>query len=160
MEPAPLIALLAAVAGPTGVTLGWWLGRRGQREALGRDERKSAYLAFVRASIRYRNAADDDERRALREDRWTALAEVVLVAPPAIVQTAAYFVTTGDRLLDEDLTHEQRLAVFEELWANNVEFTRLTRADLGIEAADPFAGFQPTVGTELRFGRPAPDPTP
>jgi hypothetical protein len=68
-------------------------------------------------------------------------------------------VTTGDRLLDEDLTHEQRLAVFEELWANNVEFTRLTRADLGIESTDPFAGFQPTVGTELRFGRPAPDAT-
>jgi hypothetical protein len=158
MEPALLIALLAAVAGPTGVTLGWWLGRRGQREALGRDERKSAYVAFVRASIRFRNAADQ-ERPALREERWTALAELVLVAPPPVVQVAAYWVSIGDSLLDKDLTPEQRQHVLAELWANNLEFTRLTRTDLGIETADPFVGFQPTVDESLVFERPAPDPT-
>jgi hypothetical protein len=30
-----LLAVLVAVAGPVGVTLGWWLGRRGQRERQG-----------------------------------------------------------------------------------------------------------------------------
>jgi len=159
MEPALLIALLAAIAGPLGVSLGWWLGRRGERERLGRDERKSAYVAFVRASIRYRQARDGEERRTIRDERWTALAEVVLVAPPSVVQAAAYMVSTGERLLDGDLGPDQRLAVHREMWANNVQFTRLARTDLGVAAADPFGGFQPDVGQELTFGRPPPDQT-
>jgi hypothetical protein len=55
-------------------------------------------------------------------------------------------------------TPEQRDRVFDQLWENDVEFTRLARADLGIEVADPFVGFQPSVGQELTLGRPAPGP--
>jgi hypothetical protein len=155
MEPALLIALLAAVAGPIGVSLGWWLGRRGERERQGREERKSAYAAFLGAAIRYRFADSDDERRAIRDERWAGLSEVILVAPPQVVQRAAYWVSTGDRLLDPGLTPEQRRATFDELWANNVAFTRLARADLGVEAANPFEGFQPRVTEDVTFGPPA-----
>jgi hypothetical protein len=97
MAPVALLTLLVAVAGPVGVTLGWWLGRRGERERQGREERKSAYVAFVHAAIRYRQADDDEERRGVRDERWSALAEIVLIAPPPIVRAAAYMVTTGDR---------------------------------------------------------------
>ncbi len=157
--PAYLIAILAAVAGPVGVSLGWWLGRRGERERQGREERKSAYLAFVRASIRYRNADDATARRTLRDERWAALAEVTLVAPPRIVQAAAYMVSTGDRLLDETLTHDRRLATVQEMWDNNVNFTRLARADLGVGSADPFAGLEASIGeAPISFGRPTKAP--
>jgi hypothetical protein len=153
--PASLIALLAAVAGPVGVSLGWWLGRRGERERQGREERKSAYLAFVRASIRYRNADGVDERRTLRDERWAALAEVVLVAPPSVVQAAAYMVSTGDRLLDPALSGEERLTILREMWDNNVEFTRLARTDLAVGAANPFEGIDASVAdSPVMFGRP------
>jgi hypothetical protein len=155
--PATMIALLAAVAGPVGVTLGWWLGRRGERERQGREERKSAYVAFVRAAIRFRNATALAERRELQNERWAALAEVVLVAPPQVVQAAAYMVSTGDRLLDETLSHEERLVIVQEMWDNNVRFTRLARTDLGVEAADPFAGLETSVDeAPITFGRPSP----
>ena len=156
---ATVITLLAAVAGPVGVTLGWWLGRRGERERAGRDERKSAYLAFVRAAIRYRNAADDRERLTLRNERWAALAEIVLVAPPQVVQAAAYMVSTGDRLVDTTLTDEERRAIVREMWDNNVLFTRLARVDLGIAASDPFEGINANLGEDedpVAFGRPSP----
>lgn len=118
MAPVALLTLLVAVAGPVGVTLGWWLGRRGERERQGREERKSAYVAFVHAAIRYRQADDDEERRGLRDERWSALAEIVLIAPPPIVQAAAYMVTTGDRLLTETIGSEERIATFQEMWQN------------------------------------------
>ena len=89
MAPIALLTLLVAIAGPIGVSLGWWLGRRGERERQGREERRSAYVAFVHASIRYRNADSDEDRRELRDERWAALAEIVLVAPPSVVQAAA-----------------------------------------------------------------------
>ena len=147
-----LIALLAAIAGPTGVSLGWWLGRRGERERQGREERKSAYVAFVRASIRFRNAADD-ERREIQGERWAALAEVVLVAPPSVVQAAAYMVSTGDRLLAEP-SDDQRLATLRQMWENNIQFTRLARTDLGVGAANPFEGMATGVDERVRFLRP------
>ena len=149
-----VVALIAAVATPVGVTIGWWLGRRGERERQGREERKSAYVDFVHAAIRYRNADDDNERRSVKDERWAALAEILLVAPPAIVQVAAYHVSVGDRLLNDSLTRDERLATFRELWENNVVFTRLARADLRVGDYDPFEGYQPRVGEELTFERP------
>ncbi len=156
MAPVTLLTLLVAIAGPIGVSLGWWLGRRGERERQGREERRSAYVAFVHASIRYRNADGDEERRGLRDERWAALAEIVLVAPPAVVQAAALQVSTGDRLLGGTLKPEQRLATLHEMWQNNVAFTRLARSDLGVAAADPFEGVQPVVGERITFERPPP----
>jgi hypothetical protein len=154
VAPVALLTILVAIAGPIGVTLGWWLGRRSESERLGREERKGAYVAFVHASIRYRQADDDDERRSLRDERWSALAEIVLVAPPPIVQAAAYMVSTGDRLLSEAPGSEQRLATWREMWSNNVDFTRLARADLRVGAEDPFAAVQPVVGEVITFERP------
>jgi hypothetical protein len=154
LAPVAIITVLVAVAGPVGVTLGWWLGRRGERERQAREERKSAYVAFVHAAIRYRNAADDDARQGLRDERWSALAEIIIVAPPAVVQAAAYMVSTGERLLTGSLTHEQRLTVFQEMWDNNLRFTRLARTDLGLDAADPFEGVMPAVDDVVTFERP------
>ncbi len=156
MAPVALLTLLVAIAGPVGVSLGWWLGRRGERERQGREERRSAYVAFVHALIRYRNADGEDARRAMRDERWAAMAEIVLVAPPPVVQAATIQVSTGDRLLDAALGPEQRLATFQEMWQNNIEFTRLARTDLGIDAADPFEGLSPVVGERITFERPPP----
>jgi hypothetical protein len=153
-EILPLTTLLVAIAGPVaGVTLGWWLGRRTERERQAREERKSAYVAFVHAAIRYRNADDDEERRTLHDERWAALAEIVLVAPPPIVQAAAYMVSTGDRLLNKALEPDERSATFREMWENNVQFTRLARSDLRVGAADPFEGLEPSVGETIVFER-------
>lgn len=154
MAPVALLTIMVAIAGPVGVTLGWWLGRRGERERQGREERKAAYVAFVHAAIRYRNAGDDDERRSLRDERWSALAEIVLVAPPAVVQSAAYHVSIGDRLLRATPGSDERLATFRDLWDNNVRFTRLARTDLGVGAADPFDGLRPMVGETIAFEQP------
>ena len=154
MAPVALLTLLVAVAGPVGVTLGWWLGRRGERERQGREERKSAYVAFVHAAIRYRQADDGEERRGLRDERWSALAEIVLIAPPPVVQAAAYMVTTGDRLLTETIGSEERIATFQEMWQNNLHFTRLARTDLGVDIADPFEGYQPAIDEAVTFERP------
>jgi hypothetical protein len=154
--PVALLTVLVAIAGPLGVTLGWWLGRRGERERQGREERKSAYVAFVHASIRYRNASDDEERRNLRDERWSALAEILLVAPPPVVRAAAYMVSTGERLLSGTLGPEERMATYQEMWDNNLRFTRLARTDLGVGIADPFEGYQPDVGEGITFGRPEP----
>ena len=152
--PVALTTVLVAVAGPLGITLGWWLGRRGERERQQREERKSAYVDFVHASIRYRNAKDE-ERPDLRLERWAALAEIVLVAPPAIVQAASYQVTTGDRLLRPDLSADDRHEVFVDMWERNRTFTRLARTDLGVGAADPWEGIEPIVGESLDFRPPA-----
>ena len=156
MAPIALLTLLVAIAGPIGVSLGWWLGRRGERERQGREERRSAYVAFVHASIRYRNADSDEDRRELRDERWAALAEIVLVAPPSVVQAAAIQVSSGDRLLDRTLEPEQRLTTFKEMWENNVLFTRLARTDLRVDEVDPFEGVQPVIGERITFERPPP----
>ena len=80
---------------------------------------------------------------------------ILLVAPPPVVQAAAYMVSTGERLLARRLAPEERLATFQEMWDNNLRFTRLARTDLGVGVADPFEGYQPVVGEEaITFERP------
>jgi hypothetical protein len=156
LVPVAFASLLVAIAGPLGISLGWWLGRRGERERQGREERKSAYVDFVRAAIRYRNATDA-ERREIRGDRWAALAEIVLVAPPEVVEAASHHISTGDRLLEPGLSADDRQAVFVELWQRNRVFTRLARTDLRIETADPWERMDPVVGERLDF-TPRADP--
>ena len=46
---------------------------------MAREERKSAYVAFVSAAILYRNA-DDAERQRRRNERWEAFAVPLVVA--------------------------------------------------------------------------------
>ena len=154
MAPVALLTLLVAIAGPVGVSLGWWLGRRGERERQGREERRSAYVAFVHAPRSGTGTRTARDARDLRDERWAAIAEIVLVAPPPVVQAAAIQVSTGDRLLAAELGPEQRLATFQEMWQNNIEFTRLARTDLGIDAANPFEGLSPVVGERITFERP------
>jgi hypothetical protein len=148
--PVAIITVLVALAGPLGITLGWWLGRRGERERQLREERKGAYVAFVHAAIRFRNASDE-ERRAIRDDRWAALSEIVLIAPPPVVQAASRHVATGERLLDPALSPEERTGIYRALWENNRRFTRLARADLRVGAVDPFEGVEPILGERVDF---------
>ena len=117
MEFAPVafLTILVAIAGPVGITLGWWLGKRSERERTAREERKSAYVAFTTAAIHFRNS-DDDERRRRRNERWEAFAVLTLVAPPAMVQIAAHMVAAGDRLLDPDIDASARRAIYADLW--------------------------------------------
>jgi hypothetical protein len=61
---AAFTTVVVALAGPVGVTLGWWLGRSSQRQKEARDERKAAYSNFIRAVLLYR-AADTDTRRSI-----------------------------------------------------------------------------------------------
>jgi hypothetical protein len=152
--PVAVTTVLVAVAGPLGITLGWWLGRRGERERQQREERKSAYVAFVHAAIRFRNAPDD-ERRSIREERWAALSEIVLVAPPAVVEAAIYQVSSGDHVLRPGLTEDDRRAIYIEMWERNRAFTRLARTDLRVGAVDPWEGIQPVVGDRIDFLRPS-----
>jgi hypothetical protein len=151
LMPVAAASVLVAIAGPLGITLGWWLGRRGERERQFREERKGAYVEFVRAAIRFRNAESDEHRRAIREERWAALAQMVLVAPPPIVEAASYQVAVGDRLLEPGLTKEDRIATFEALWERNKIFTREARTDLRVGAADPFEAMEPVVGERVEF---------
>jgi hypothetical protein len=155
MEFAPVafLTLLVAIAGPVGITLGWWLGKRSERERTAREERKTAYVAFTTAAIQYRNS-DDEERRRRRNERWEAFAVVSMVAPPAMVQSAAHLVAAGDRLLEEDLDDAGRRAIYAEVWDHINRFTRLARADLHIEETDAFADLTPVIGDRLTFERP------
>src|SRR3954447_26315446 len=152
--PVAFASFLVAIAGPLGITLGWWLGRRGERERQLREERKSAYVDFVHAAIRFRNAPDE-QRPEIRQERWAALAEIVLVAPPPVVEAASYLVATGERLLEPDLSTDDRAAVYQGMWDRNRAFTRLAREDLRVGAADPFAGMQPVIGDRIDFRPPA-----
>jgi hypothetical protein len=150
LTPVAFASVLVALAGPLGVTLGWWLGRRGERERQQREERRSAYVAFVHAAIRFRNATDE-QRREIREERWAALAEIVLVAPPRVVEAASYQVSTGERLLAPALHPEERRNVYLAMWERNGTFTRLARTDLGLASADPFAAMRPVVDERVDF---------
>jgi hypothetical protein len=150
LAPVTVLTALVALAGPLGIVLGWWLGRRGERERQQREERKSAYVAYVRALIRYRNASDE-ERRLIREERWAAYAEIVLVAPPPVVQAVSYQIATGDRLLEPTLDSDERQAVFVEMWERNRTFTRLAREDLGVGDPDPWADIEPIIGERVDF---------
>lgn len=153
ITPALIAAFLAAIAGPVGVTLGWWLGRRAERDRTAREERKSAYVGFTTAAINYRNA-DDEERRRRRNERWEAFAVLTLVAPPEAVRRAAYLVAVGDRLLESALGEEVRRAIYAEAWVHIREFTRLARIDLKVGETEPFAALTPVTGERLSFERP------
>jgi hypothetical protein len=150
LTPVAFASVLVALAGPLGITLGWWLGRRGERERQQREERKSAYVAFVHAAIRFRNATDE-QRREIREERWAALAEIVLVAPPAVVAAASYQVSAGDRILDPGLGADERQAIYLAMWERNGTFTRLARTDLRVGGSDPWEGMSPIVGERVEF---------
>jgi len=150
LAPVAIASVLVALAGPLGITLGWWLGRRGERERQQREERRSAYVAFVHAAIRFRNATDE-ERRRIRDERWEAFAEIVLIAPPEVVAAAAHQVATGERLLSGDLSPDERAATYRAFWERNRAFTRLARTDLRVGAADPFEQLQPILGDRIDF---------
>jgi hypothetical protein len=150
LAPVAITTLLVALAGPLGITLGWWLGRRGERERLQREERKAAYVAFVHAAIRFRFSTDE-RRREIRDERWAALSEIVLVAPPSVVEAASYQVSWGERILDPGLTPADRQAVYEGMWERNVAFSRVARTDLRVGDADPWVGLQPVVGEWVDF---------
>ena len=161
MEFAPVafLTILVAIAGPIGITLGWWLGKRSERERTAREERKSAYVAFTTAAIHFRNS-DDDERRQRRNERWEAFAVLTLVAPPAMVEIAAHMVAAGDKLLDPDIDAAGRRAIYADLWRHIDRFTQLARTDLRIDDNDAFSALTPVIGDRLTFEhRPAPDPT-
>jgi hypothetical protein len=161
MEFAPVafLTILVAIAGPIGITLGWWLGKRSERERTEREERKSAYVAFTTAAIQFRNS-DDDERRQRRNQRWEAFSVLTLVAPPAMVEIAAHMVAAGDKLLDPDIDAAGRRAIYADLWQHIARFTQLARSDLRIDENDAFAALTPVIGDRLTFEhRSGPGPT-
>lgn len=152
-----MTTVLLVIAGPVGITLGWWLGKRSERDRTAREERKAAYVGFTTVAINYRNS-DDEGRYRDRNKRWEALAVLTLVAPPAIVREAAGLAAAGDRLLEPDTDAEARRAVYEEVWQHITRFTALARADLGIGEADVFASLVPITGERITFERRA-EPT-
>jgi hypothetical protein len=157
--PVAFLTILVAIAGPVGITLGWWLGKRSERERTAREERKSAYVAFTTAAIQFRNS-DDDERRQRRNERWEAFAVLTLVAPPTLVEIAAHMVAAGDKLLDPDIDDTERGAIYADLWHHIDRFTQLARSDLRIDDIDAFVALNPVIGDRLSFQqRPVPDPT-
>ena len=159
LAPVAFLTILVAIAGPVGITLGWWLGKRSERERTAREERKSAYVAFTTAAIQFRNS-DDDERRQRRNERWEAFAVLTLVAPPALVEIAAHMVAAGDKLLDPDMDAAGRRAIYADLWQHIDQFTQLARSDLRISENDAFAALTPVIGDRLTFDhRPAADST-
>jgi hypothetical protein len=158
LTPVAFTTILVAIAGPVGITLGWWLGKRSDRERVAREERKSAYVAFVTAAILYRNA-DDAERLTRRNDRWEAFAVLTLVAPPAVVQSAAYLVSAGDQLLDPDIDEERRRAIYVEIWEHIRGFMELARTDLRIGETDAYAALTPVTGERITFERPGASPS-
>lgn len=158
ISPVAFTTILVAIAGPVGITLGWWLGKRSDRERVAREERKSAYIAFVTAAILYRNA-DDSERVTRRNDRWEAFAVLTLVAPPAVMQSAAYLVAAGDQLLDPDIDEDRRRTIYAEIWEHISGFMQLARTDLRIGATDAYAALTPVTGERITFERPVANPT-
>ena len=157
--PVAFLTILVAIAGPVGITLGWWLGKRSERERTAREERKSAYVAFTTAAIQFRNS-NDEVRRQRRNERWEAFAVLTLVGPPTMVEIAAHMVAAGDRLLDPDVDDTQRRAIYTDLWQHIDRFTQLARNDLRIDDNDAFAALEPVIGDRLSFEhRPVPDPT-
>jgi len=159
LAPVAFLTILVAIAGPVGITLGWWLGKRSERERTAREERKTAYVAFTTTAIKYRNS-NDEERRQRRNERWEAFAVLTLVAPPALVEIAARMVAAGDRLLDPAIDDAKRRAIYAELWHHIDRFTQLARTDLRIDDIDAFAALNPVIGERLSFEqRPVPDPT-
>lgn len=147
----PLLTILVAIAGPLGVTLGWWLGRRSERERALREERKLAYAEFVRAIFDFRSA-DAEKRREIRNDRWVAFATLVLVAPPAVFQASWRLLSVQERLL-EDVDGDVLKSIQDEIWTRFTEYASLARADLGVRH-NPFGQLRPATS---RSGPPVLD---
>jgi hypothetical protein len=155
MDATALITtLVLAVAGPVGIALGWWLGRRSERDRTLREERKNAYVRFTSAAIKFRNG-DLDERRRRRDERWEALAVLTIVASPSAVRVAGNMAAAGERLLDPQLDQSGRDAIYRELWDGVNEFTRLARKDLQLGDVDAFDGLKWIPGDRLSFERTA-----
>ena len=138
----PLATIVVAIAGPLGVTMGWWLGRRSQRERESRDERKSAYTEFIRAVVAFRSA-DQSLRREIRGDRWSAISVLILVAPRDVYVAAWAVLSVQERLLEE-LDGAGLAEVQDEIWRRFSRFANLARADLGV-SGNPFGEYRPTV---------------
>jgi hypothetical protein len=158
LTPVAFTTILVAIAGPVGITLGWWLGKRSEHERMAREERKSAYVAFVTAAMLFRNS-DEAERRRRRNERWEALSVLLLVAPPAVVRSAAYLVAAGDRLLEPDIDADERRAVYADAWELIHRFMQLARTDLRVGETDAFADLTPVIGERITFERPVTNPT-
>ena len=143
--PVSLVAVLVAVAGPLGVTLGWWLGRRSEKERGLREERKTAYTDFIRALFEFRSA-DMETRHQIRQNRWVAFATLVLVAPPAVLQASWRLLSVHERLL-EDVDGPTLKSIQDDVWRRFRRFTALARSDLRMGAGDvdPFGGLEPAT---------------
>jgi hypothetical protein len=142
--------IVLALAGPVGIGLGWWLGRRAERDRTGREERKAAYVRFTTSSMKFRNSSYEDRLR-IRDQRWEALAVLTMVAPPSAVRVAANMAAGGERLLDPDLSQDERNAIYQRLWQGINEFTQMARADLHVGDTDAFAGLKWVSGDRLTF---------
>jgi hypothetical protein len=151
MADVTIETILVALAGPLGVTLGWWLARRSETERALREEKRLAYTEFIRAIMEFRSAAPE-ERQKIRNDRWAALAALVLLAPPTVFQASWRLLSAQEGLLD-DLDQDALKSVQDEIWAAFSKFASLARADLGA-LDNPFGELRP--GT-ARSGPPALD---
>jgi hypothetical protein len=151
IEGVPLTTVLVAIAGPLGVTLGWWLARRSETERALREERRLAYTEFIRAILEFRSAAPE-KRREIRNDRWAALAALVLLAPPSVFQASWRLLSAQEGLLD-DLDEDALKSVQDEVWAGFSQFASLARADLGA-LDNPFGQLRPSTA---RSGPPVLD---
>jgi hypothetical protein len=149
----PLLTILVAVTGPLGITLGWWLGRRSERERASREERKTAYGEFIRAIVDFRST-EPDKRPEIRDDRYASMTALILIAPPAVFQAAWALVTVQDRLLD-DPRDDQLQRVQDEIWARFSRFASMARTDLGVRE-NPFGTLRPET---TRSGPPMLDMT-
>lgn len=61
MDPAvvaAIAAVLAALAGPVGIVIGWWLSRRSQNEGWSHEDRNRAYSERIEAFSVFLNAID------------------------------------------------------------------------------------------------------
>lgn len=141
-----------AIAGPTGITLGWWLGRRSEREKALREERRNAYSEFIRTILAFRSA-DPVKRREIRGERWAAFAVLVIVAPAPVVQAAWALVSVQERLLDDETDAEALKSAQDSVWKWASRFVQLARADLGV-AGGPFGKLRPST---VRPGPPVLD---
>ena len=124
--------IVVGLAGPLGVALGWWLAHRSEDRRLARGERRSAYLAFIKAAATYRNSSvqRQDDVAVL----YGHLAELILVAPSALFDDAFSLVSEGSKLVDtrDDATRDR---IYESMWRHFKAFSDGARADLGVDGS-------------------------
>jgi hypothetical protein len=142
MGDVPILAIFVAVAGPLGITLGWWLARRSERERASREERRNAYSEFLRTILAFRSA-NPDRRREIRGDRWAALAVLMLVAPPPVVQSGWALISVQEHLLDET-DQAVTKSIQDGVWKWASRYVHMARADLGVRG-EAFGQLHPTT---------------